>query len=77
LKEHLHHKALKAPIKAHIDSCNTCKEKSLDINSFKAIRSYNTEYERKIQEALLIKKHNPQLNRQVYADGWSFLLKGN
>jgi len=54
VQEHLHHKTLKSPIKDHIDSCDTCKEKNLDINRFKVIRSCNTEYETKIQEALLI-----------------------
>jgi len=72
VQEHLHHKTLKFPIKDHIDSFDTCKVKNLDINSFKVIRSCNTKYETKIQEALLIKKHNPQLNMQVYANGSSF-----
>ena len=31
------------------------------------------EYETKIQEALLIKKLNPQLDKQLYANGASFL----
>jgi len=61
-------------IKDHIDSCDTCKEKNLDINSFKVIRSCNTEYETRIHEALFIKKHNPQLKTQVHANGSSFLL---
>jgi len=74
VQEHLHHKTLKSPIKDHIDSSDTCKEKNLDINSFKVIRSCNTEYETRIQEALLIKKHNPQLNTKVYANGSSFLF---
>jgi len=47
MQEHLHHKTLKSPIKDHIDSCDTCKKKNLDINSFKVIRSCNTEYETK------------------------------
>jgi len=72
VQKHLHHKTLKSPNRDHIDWCNTCKEKNLDFHSFKEIRSCNTEYEIKIQEALLIKKHNPQLNTQVYANGMSF-----
>jgi len=70
--EYLHHKTLKSNIKDHIDSCDTCKEKNLDINSFKVIHSCKTEYETRIQKALLIKKHNPQLNTQVYANGSSY-----
>ena len=33
-----------------------------------------TKYETKIQEALLIKKHNPKLNAQLYGGGSSILL---
>jgi len=51
VQEHLHHKTLKSPIKDRIDLCNMCKEKNLDFHSFKMIRSCNTEYETKIQEA--------------------------
>ena len=32
------------------------------------------QYETKIQEALLIKKLNPKVNKQLYAKGASFLL---
>ena len=45
-----------------------------NIDNFKVIRKCNTEYSTKIQEALLIKKHNPILNTQLYAGGSSFLL---
>ena len=41
---------------------------------FKVLRICDSEYATKIQGALLIKKHNPQLNRQLYANGSSFLL---
>ena len=34
-----------------------------------------TEYDTKIQEALLIKKLNPKVNKQLYAKGVSFLLR--
>ena len=44
------------------------------LNSFTVIRKCNTAYEAKIQEALLIKKQNPKLNKQLYANGASFLL---
>ena len=32
------------------------------------------QYETKIQEALLIKKLNPKVNKQLYSKGASFLL---
>ena len=52
----------------------SCKLNNTDFNGFKVLRICNSEYATKIQEALLIKKHNPQLNRQLYANGSSFLL---
>jgi len=54
-KHLLYRKTLKSPVRDHIDSCNTCKEKNLDFHNFKVIRSCNIEYETKIQKALLIK----------------------
>ena len=42
--------------------------------SFKIRKKCATEYDTKIQEALLIKKLNPRLNKQVNAKGASFLL---
>ena len=51
-----------------------CKLNNTDLNGFKVLRICNSEYAAKIQQALLIKKHNPQLNRQLYANGLSCLL---
>ena len=44
------------------------------VESFKILKKCVTEYDTKIQEALLIKKRNPKLNKQLYAKGASFLL---
>jgi len=48
--------------------------KQLDVSNFEVIRTCNSEYETKIKKVLLIKKYNPQLNKQLYAKGSSFLL---
>ena len=40
----------------------------------KVLRICDSEYATKIQKALLIKTHNLQLNRQLYAKNSSFLL---
>ena len=62
-------------MKEHIQNCNSCsQEQKQDLNSFTVIRKCNTAYETKIQEVLLIKKQNPKLNKQLYANGASFLL---
>ena len=44
------------------------------VESFKILKKCvtETEYDTKIQEALLIKKLNPKLNKQLYAKGASF-----
>ena len=45
-----------------MQNCSSCSQE--DLNSFTVIRKCNTAYETKIQEALLIKKQNPKLNKQ-------------
>ena len=58
-----------------MNNCHVCKEKPVDANNFKIVRACSTEYNTKIQEALLIKTCNPKLNSQLYANGSSLLLK--
>ena len=74
IQEHLHHKTIKSAIREHFEICQNCKLNNTNLNVFKVLRTCNSEYATKIQEALLIKKHNLQLNRQLYANGSSFLL---
>ena len=64
----------KNAIKEHIRACAICHGKKYTVNSFQILKSCHTEYETKIQEALLIKKLNPKLNKHLYAKGVSFLL---
>ena len=64
----------KSAIKEHIRACAICREEKYTVNSFQILKSCHTEYETKIQEALLIKQLNPKLNKQLYAKGASFLL---
>ena len=45
-----------------------------DINSVQILRQCSSNYETKIQEALLTEKHNPKLNAQIYGGGSSILL---
>ena len=73
-KEHLHSKNTKSAIHDHIKVCKTCLETEYDINSFQILRQCSSKYEAKIQEALLIKKHNPKLNAKLYEGGSSILL---
>ena len=61
-------------VKEHIMSCDICSNTKFKVNSFEIIKKYNSNFETKIYEALLIKKHNPKLNRQLFANESSFLL---
>ena len=73
--EHLgFHFKTESSVKNHIMSCNICANSKFNINSFKKIIKYNSNSETEIHEVLLIKKHNPRLNRQLFAIGSSFLL---
>ena len=73
VREHLHSK-VRSAVGKHIDNCHVCKQKPVGVKDFKIMRACSTEYNTKIQEALLIDKCNPKLNSQLYANGSSFLL---
>ena len=76
VREHLNFNSLtKSSIKDHIMSCDKCLNTKYDLNSFSIIRQCQSEFYAKIHEALLIKRHRTELNRQLYANGASFLLQ--
>ena len=54
-------------IKQHILSCTVCSNVRHDVNSFKVLKQRKSDFQVKIHEALLIKKHRPSLNKQLYA----------
>ena len=64
----------KNAVEYHVNSCLNCTKSDLYVSNFKVIKKCNTDFEAKIQQALLIKKFNPTLNRQLYLSGSSFLL---
>ena len=45
------------------------------MHHFVVIKKCSSDYDYKIHEALLIKKHQPKLNKQPYKNGSSFLLQ--
>ena len=61
----------------HIIECNLCNKKDMDclIHRFSVIKKCSSDYDCKIHEALLIKQHQPKLNKQLYENGSSFLLQ--
>ena len=73
VEEHLHSKEDSAAQK-RINVCQSCKNYKHLFDNFSILKTCNTQYSTKIQEALLIKKRNPKLNTQLYANGFSFLL---
>ena len=68
------HLKTEGSIKNHIMSCNICANSKFNINLFKIIKKCNSNFETKIHDALLIKKHNRGLKRQLFANGSLFLL---
>ena len=60
-------------IKEHIRKCSLCKTQPNNMKQFEIIRKCQTSYEAKIHEALVIKRSNPVLNKQLYVNGASFL----
>ena len=61
-------------VKDHILSCEKCSNNRSDENNFVIILKCKSEFCSKIHEALLIKKLSPKLNRQMFANGASYLL---
>ena len=57
----------KSAIKDHILSYTTESNLQYNANSFAILRKCNSDYEAKIHEALLIKRHCPSLNKQCYS----------
>ena len=64
----------KSVIKDRLYDCDKCPFVRHSMKSFKILKMCVTEYNTKIQEALLTKRLNPQLNKKLYAKGASFLL---
>ena len=73
VEEHLHSKKDSA-VQRHINVCQSPKNNKHLFDNFSILKTCNIQYSIKIQEALLIKKHNPKLNTLLYANGSSFLL---
>ncbi len=64
-------------INKHLDSCQKCFKgtRLKQSEHFEILRHCSSPYTAKIQEALLIKRHNPNLNIQQFNKGASFTLK--
>ena len=67
-------KSGKSAIEEHKKKCSSCKTQPNNTKQFEKIRKCQTSNEAKIYEALVIKRSNAVLNKQLYANGASFLL---
>ena len=75
VREHLNFKSLQeSAIKDHILSCGKCSNNRFNENNFIIKSECKSEFCSKFHKALLIKKLNPKLNRQMFANGASYLL---
>ena len=71
--EHLNGKS-KSAIGKHIMNCAECKNKDFSLQDFHIVKQCQTPGDTRVHEALLIRKHSPLINRQLYLAGASFIL---
>ena len=72
--EHLRPKGT-THIRKHLSHCSVCQNGSLSIDNFEILKSTRNSLELGIQEALFIKKYQPKINKQMFANGASHQLK--
>ena len=65
----------KTEIKTHIPKCRQCSGSDLNCESFKILKRCSNSFDVVIQEALLIKRFNPKLNKQLFNNGSGYTLK--
>ena len=61
-------------VKTHLESCHRCQEATPE-TCFRILKSCGTDFQARVHEALLIKKHNPRLNKKLFNKGSFFTLK--
>ena len=64
----------KSEVKTHLESCHVCRG-AVPETHFRILKKCRSDYETRIHEAFLIKKHNPRLNKQLFNKGAFFTLK--
>ena len=70
VKEHSH---TTSAIYKHLQQCNSCKE-NISCDLFRILDSGKNDVDISIKEALHIKGKKPTINKQLYANGASFIL---
>ena len=64
----------KTAIRKHIDNCSACSAHTFSMNDFHILKRCRTNADTRVHEALLIKKHAPAINKQMFLAGASFIL---
>ena len=64
----------KSAVKNYILSCDSCSSVKFGLNNFLILRKCKSEFHTRIHKALLIRKSDPNLNCELYANGTSFLV---
>ena len=63
----------KSEIKTHLKTCVICQNSSLD--NFEVLKKCMSDHEAKINEAMIVKKRIPELNKNLFNSGCLFTLK--
>ena len=71
-KEHLKGKSA---VSDHISSCNICKDERITVNHFGILKECIHKLKTQISEAILIKRYNPNLNKQLTKPGITHTLR--
>ena len=63
-------------LKKHLNICQKCFDETRvnGSNHLKILRECKNKYEAQINEALMIKRNTPKLNKQQHSNGTSFVL---
>ena len=74
--EHLNIKKCTTAVSEHISQCESCCNTGVSIDNFEIMRQCQQKWDTPVQEALLIKKETPKLNRQsLKSTGYSFTFR--
>ena len=68
-------KAKNSHVYAHIENCVSCKARKPEVCNFKVMQRCKDETDCKIAEAFAIKKNRPVINKQLFAQGSSLILR--
>ena len=72
VKEHLKGKTA---VSDNVSNCNVCKIERITVKNFGILKECRNKFETLISEAILIKRYNPILNKQLTKPGITHTLR--